>query len=63
MGLVDLGGPLSDTTCLLDAIQGHTPRTAAEGYGEVTVKVMAQAMERVPRIEVWGVKLPIPQTV
>jgi hypothetical protein len=36
----------------LDAIQGHAPRTAAEGYGEVTVKAMAQAMERVPRVEV-----------
>jgi hypothetical protein len=36
----------------LDAIQGHAPRTAAEGYDEVTVKAMAQAMERVPRAEV-----------
>jgi hypothetical protein len=33
---------------ILDAIQGHAPRTAAEGYGEVTVK----AMERLPRVEV-----------
>jgi integrase len=39
-------------TRILDAIQGHAPRTAAEGYGEVTVKAMAQAMERVPRVEV-----------
>jgi integrase len=37
-------------TRILDAIQGHAPRTAAEGYGEVTVKAMAQAMERVPRV-------------
>jgi hypothetical protein len=37
---------------ILDAIQGHAPRTAAEGCGEVTVKAMAQAMERVPRVEV-----------
>jgi hypothetical protein len=38
-------------TRVLDAIQGHAPRTAAEAYGEVTVKTMAQAMERVPRVE------------
>ena len=39
-------------TRVLDAIQGHAPRTAAESYGEVTVKTMAQAMERVPRVDV-----------
>jgi hypothetical protein len=39
-------------THILDAIQGHAPRTAAEGYGDVTVKAMAQAMERLPRVEV-----------
>jgi integrase len=39
-------------TRILDAIQGHAPRTAAEGYGEVTVKAMAAAMEKVPRLEV-----------
>jgi hypothetical protein len=39
-------------THILDAIQGHAPRTAAEGYGEVTMKAMAQAMERLPRVEV-----------
>ena len=39
-------------TRILDAIQGHAPRTASEGYGEVTVKTMAQAMERVPRAAV-----------
>ncbi len=38
-------------TRVLDAIQGHAPRTAAEGYGEVTIKTMAQAMERPPRVE------------
>jgi hypothetical protein len=27
-------------TRVLDAIQGHAPRTAAEGYGEVTIKTM-----------------------
>lgn len=36
---------------VLDAIQGHAPRTAGEAYGEVTVKAMADAMERLPRIE------------
>jgi hypothetical protein len=39
-------------TRILDAIQGHAPRTASESYGDVTVKAMAQAMERVPRVEV-----------
>ena len=37
---------------ILDAIQGHAPRTASDGYGEVTVKAMAQAMERVPKVNV-----------
>jgi integrase len=39
-------------TRVLDAIQGHAPRTAAEGYGEVTIKTMAAAVERMPRVEV-----------
>ncbi len=30
-------------TRVLDAIQGHAPRTAAEGYGEVTIKTMVAA--------------------
>jgi hypothetical protein len=34
----------------LDAIQGHAARTAGDGYGDVTVKAMAMAMERVPRV-------------
>jgi hypothetical protein len=37
---------------VLDHIQGHTPRTASDSYGDVTVKAMAQAMERVPKVEV-----------
>ena len=37
---------------ILDAIQGHAPRTASDSYGEVTVKATAQAMERVPKVEV-----------
>lgn len=36
---------------ILDAIQGHAPRTASDSYGDVTVKAMAQAMERLPRLE------------
>jgi site-specific recombinase XerD len=38
-------------TRVLDAIQGHAPRTAAEGYGEVTIRTMAAAIERFPRVE------------
>ncbi len=30
----------------------HAPRTAAESYSEVTIKAMAVAIERLPRIEV-----------
>jgi site-specific recombinase XerD len=35
---------------ILDAIQGHAARTAGDSYGDVTVKAMAMAMEKVPRI-------------
>jgi integrase len=34
---------------ILDAIQGHSPRTAGEGYGEVTITTMAEALAKVPR--------------
>ncbi|SBW12739.1 Site-specific recombinase XerD [uncultured Alphaproteobacteria bacterium] len=37
---------------IIDAIQGHSPRTAGESYGDVTVKVRAMAMERLPRYEI-----------
>jgi integrase len=40
------------STRVLDAIQGHAPRTAGDSYGDVTVKAMAQAMERVPKVVV-----------
>jgi integrase len=40
------------STRVLDAIQGHAARTAGDGYGDVTVKAMAQAMEKVPRVAV-----------
>ena len=39
-------------SCILDAIQGHAARTAGDSYGDVTVNAMAQAMERVSRVEV-----------
>jgi integrase len=39
-------------TRILDAIQGHAARTAGDGYGDVTVKAMAMAMEKIPRVEV-----------
>ena len=39
-------------TRVLDAIQGHAPRTAAEAYGEVTIRTMAAAIERLPKVEV-----------
>jgi integrase len=40
------------STRVLDAIQGHAPRTAGDGYREVTVKAMADAMAKLPRVEV-----------
>ncbi|HEY2106358.1 MAG TPA: hypothetical protein VGH29_11270, partial [Candidatus Binataceae bacterium] len=36
------------STRVLDAIQGHAPRTAWDGYGEVTVKAQADATARIP---------------
>ncbi len=35
---------------ILDAIQGQAPRNAAESYGDVTVKTMAAAIEKLERI-------------
>jgi integrase len=40
------------STRVLDAIQGHAARTAGDSYGDVTVKAMAMAMEKVPRVVV-----------
>ena len=39
-------------TRILDAIQGHAARTAGDSYGDVTVKAMAMAMERFPKVDV-----------
>jgi hypothetical protein len=36
---------------ILDAIQGHAPRSVAETYGDVTVKAIAAAIYKLPRIE------------
>lgn len=37
---------------VLDALQGHMPRTEGEAYGGVTVKARARAIARFPRFEV-----------
>ncbi|WP_247389256.1 MULTISPECIES: tyrosine-type recombinase/integrase [unclassified Bradyrhizobium] len=37
---------------VLDAIQGHAPRTVSEGYGDVTIKAKANAIARFPAIDV-----------
>jgi hypothetical protein len=39
-------------TCILDAIQGHAPCTAAKGSGEVAIRTVAAVIERLPSIEV-----------
>jgi hypothetical protein len=39
---------------VLDAIQGQAPRTVADTYGDVTVKTMAAAMGKFPRVEIGG---------
>jgi len=36
---------------ILDAIQGHKPRTVGGGYGRVTLKAKADAMRQFPRYE------------
>lgn len=37
---------------VVDAIQGHAPRTAGDSYGEVTVKAMALGMAKFPRTKI-----------
>src|SRR5665213_278272 len=37
---------------ILDVIQGHSPRSVAEGYGEVTIKTQAAAIKKLPRYKV-----------
>lgn len=36
---------------VLDAIQGHAPRTAGDNYGDITIKTKADAIERLPDYE------------
>jgi len=37
---------------ILDAIQGQSPRTVGETYGDVTIKTIAKAIRKLPRYEV-----------
>lgn len=37
---------------LRDALQGHAPRSVAEGYGEWPIDVLARAINQLPRFEV-----------
>lgn len=39
---------------IVDAIQGHAPRTAGDDYGDVTVEAMALAMAKFPRVKLEG---------
>ena len=36
---------------ILDAIQGQAPRSVADTYGHVTLKTMAEAINRVPAFD------------
>jgi integrase len=36
---------------ILDAIQGHAPRSVADSYGEVTLTTIATMMTRLPRVD------------
>jgi hypothetical protein len=37
---------------ILDALEGHKPRTVGDDYGDVTVKVRAMAIAKLPRYDV-----------
>jgi integrase len=39
---------------IMDAIQGHAPKTVGRTYGKVSIKAMAEAMAKLPRFEVPG---------
>lgn len=47
-----IGRELGVDARVLDAIQGHAPRTAGEGYGDVTLVAMAAAIAKFPCIKV-----------
>ncbi|MGO4441480.1 tyrosine-type recombinase/integrase [Rhizobium sp. RAF56] len=38
---------------VLDAIQGHAPRTAGENYGDVTIITKKRAIDRLPAFPLW----------
>lgn len=44
---------------ILDALQGHSAKTAGDRYGDVTVKSMQAAMEKVPRYDLGPKHSPI----
>lgn len=43
---------------VVDAIQGHAPRTAGEDYGDVTVTAMSRVIAAIPRIAATGQQAP-----
>ncbi|WP_152047172.1 site-specific integrase [Aureimonas psammosilenae] len=47
-----LGDDLDIKARVVDAIQGHAPRTAGETYGDVSLKARKAAIDRIPRIEI-----------
>lgn len=48
---------------VLDAIEGHSPRSEGERYGDVTLRTMSAAMEKFPRIKVGGAVPSAPDRV
>ncbi|TCD15258.1 tyrosine-type recombinase/integrase [Oricola cellulosilytica] len=44
-----LGREVGIDSRILDAIQGHAPRTASEHYGDVTLRAMKNALDKIPR--------------
>ena len=39
---------------ILDAIQGHSSRNVAQGYGKVTIRAQAAAIAKLPRYKITG---------
>jgi integrase len=50
--LKTVAGEVGMNQRVVDAIQGHAPRTAGENYGDVTLKTMAREIEKHPRYTV-----------
>jgi hypothetical protein len=38
---------------ILDAIQGHSGKSASDGYGDVTIAAMAAAIAKLPRYAIY----------